>query len=336
MYFQQILLDLFSKLNGERSSMAPYYILRGKKSGQTLQDIHYYQATFYFGIAPDLTKEVYQQEVDQLFTNYWVTNEDEPKLTQRGQRELESFIEPMYSYATNSVLGEFEKRVLLLTQVASNRLAHIPTYYPVILDEIIQRDCKRLIHLLGGVDKTSLQLKTVIGEFLEKTGQQEEVKMIFVYRLTGYESAGLTWTQLGEQLNLRPLDALFKYRSLLAEFATYLLQNESEIAVIVPKSELLTETARKTLEWYTKGHNFHEIASIRRLKESTIEDHFVEIASARPDLSFNEILTEEQVREILCVRKELDTHKLKSLREQLPHYSYFQLRLALAKGEIIS
>lgn len=336
MYFQQILLDLFSRMNGERSQMAPYYILRGKKSGQTLQDIHYYQVTNYFGIAPDLTKELYQQEVDCLYSEKWITDEDAPTITSDGIEALESFVQPGFSYRTNSVLGEFEKRLMLLIQVASNRLAQQTTYYPVIMDEMIQRDCKQLIQMLGGVDATSLALKEVLWRFLEESVQPDESKHIFVYRFTGYESAGLTWQQLGDRLHNRPIDALFSYRSVLSEFAMHLIDQDSPISELVPKSELLTETAKKTYEWYQRGHSFQEIAVIRRLKESTIEDHFVEIASVQPEFSFDDILTHQQVKEILDVQQQVNTHKLKSLREKLPHYSYFQLRLALAKGGVTS
>ena len=37
--FHQILLQIFQKLNKERTISAAYHVLRGKRSGQTIQDI---------------------------------------------------------------------------------------------------------------------------------------------------------------------------------------------------------------------------------------------------------------------------------------------------------
>lgn len=336
MYFQRILLDLFSKLQGERSLMAPYYILRGKKSGQTLQDIHYYQATHYFGIAPDLTKESYLQAIEGIFIEKWLQSEAELVLTEKGLEQLENFSAPGYDYSTNTVLLEFEKRLLLLVQVASNRLANNTSYYPIVQDEMVQRQCKSIIHHCGGIDQASYLLKKELSSFLEHEDISNDEKTLFVYRLTGHTTAGLTWNQLEEYLSIQPLDALFIYRSVLSKLATYWRRLHSPLIELLPPSETLTETARKTLELYNQGHTFDRIAAIRHLKESTIEDHFVEIAVARPDISFEEILTGHQIEEILHIQKQLNTHKLKRLREDLPGYSYFQLRLALAKGGVTS
>ena len=336
MYFQQILLDLFSKMKGERSQMAPYYILRGKKSGQTLQDIHYYRVTDYFGVSPDLTKEVYHQEIEQLYATQLIVDQDSPQLTPKGYKNLETFSRPRFSYLTNTVLETLEKRLMLLIQVASNRLADQSNYYPVVMDEEVQRHIKLLIQKMGGIDATATALKEMLWRFLEASDQSDEGKQVFVHRFSGYDSAGLTWEQLAEQLGVRRLDAFFIYRSVLSELAIHVSQTSSPFSELVPKSEVLTETAKKTYQWYCKGHSFQEIARIRRLKESTIEDHFVEIASVRPDFSFEEIITQQQINEILHVQQQLKTHKLKSLRERLPQYSYFQLRLALAKGGVIT
>ena len=48
MHFHQILLFIIHKLSGQRSENAPYYLIKGKKSGQTIQDVTYFQLSSFF------------------------------------------------------------------------------------------------------------------------------------------------------------------------------------------------------------------------------------------------------------------------------------------------
>ena len=66
MHFHQILLFIIHKLSGQRSENAPYYLLKGKKSGQTIQDVTYFQLHPFFSILPPLSKEDYDVAINEL------------------------------------------------------------------------------------------------------------------------------------------------------------------------------------------------------------------------------------------------------------------------------
>lgn len=332
MFFQQLLVYLFYQLNGERSAMAPYYILKGKKSGQTLQDIHYYKVQGFFGIGVDLTKEMYQQELDSLVKAGWITSLDSPNVTEVGYKNLEDF----NSHFQIGMLGpdcvNFEKKLQLLVQISSNVLHENRRYIPIIADEPIQRDIKRFIASQESIQQVAEDTKQAVLDFIQQTTLTEKQRNLIVFRLSGFEVTGWTWSQLADMLVLRELDCQYLFRDLLVQFMTYLERTHSSLSQLVDRPLVLTETAGVTKRYLQHQLSLEQIAAIRRLKTSTIEDHFVEIASIEGGHFFTELLSPEQCDKILDVQKQLQTHKLKELREELPEFSYFQIRLALAIG----
>jgi len=76
-----------------------------------------------------------------------------------------------------------------------------------------------------------------------------------------------------------------------------------------------------------------EIAAIRQLKTSTIEDHFVELAMNDPYFNFTPFLPHDLFKQIVAVSKSRNTKRLRDIKEELPDATYFQIRLALAIRE---
>ena len=54
------------ELDGERTIYAGFHLLRGKRSGQTLQDVEYYGLKAFFGIVPKLTVERFDEAAKLL------------------------------------------------------------------------------------------------------------------------------------------------------------------------------------------------------------------------------------------------------------------------------
>ncbi|MEH7810821.1 recombinase RecQ, partial [Bacillus toyonensis] len=66
MQLQYTLLYCLKQLNGERTVSSIYYLLKGKRSSQTLQDGNMFQISFLFGIYKSLNRADYDQEVAKL------------------------------------------------------------------------------------------------------------------------------------------------------------------------------------------------------------------------------------------------------------------------------
>lgn len=66
MDFLKVLCILFSRLHNEKTPSAAFHLLRGKRSGQMMQDVAYYEVHSFFGILPKLPKEVFDDGVHEL------------------------------------------------------------------------------------------------------------------------------------------------------------------------------------------------------------------------------------------------------------------------------
>ncbi|WP_407697167.1 helix-turn-helix domain-containing protein [Schinkia azotoformans] len=77
-----------------------------------------------------------------------------------------------------------------------------------------------------------------------------------------------------------------------------------------------------------------EIAIIRNLKESTIEDHIVEIASELKSFNIEPFVSNDLQGKIIESFQTLRTKRLKPIRSSLNDtVSYFQIRLVLGRME---
>ncbi|KIL48274.1 DNA helicase RecQ [Jeotgalibacillus soli] len=85
-----------------------------------------------------------------------------------------------------------------------------------------------------------------------------------------------------------------------------------------------------------EGQLILEIAKSRALSVQTIENHLVKSFKEGNPLPFEKWLEPEIEQQVLAVRETLAEPKLKSIKEALPdHISYFQIRMALAKNNLI-
>ena len=137
---------------------------------------------------------------------------------------------------------------------------------------------------------------------------------------------------------MQEIDVQLLYISGLHSWLNELYNGESRYPLLsdmlqdIRVESILTASANATAKLYKNGRTIEEISHIRRLKISTIEDHIVELAMNEMNFSIEPFVTIEQQQQILAAVEDYETKRLKNLKEILPHLSYFQLRLTLAKG----
>ncbi len=93
---------------------------------------------------------------------------------------------------------------------------------------------------------------------------------------------------------------------------------------------LLTDSTQKTADLFKRGYSLEQIAMMRHLKTSTIEDHFVEMAMIIRDFPLHQFIDEADVEKVMDVLSTTESKRLKIIREQIPQFSYFQIRLVIA------
>jgi uncharacterized protein YpbB len=337
--FEQILLKMIDRLNGERTISAPFHLLRGKKSGQTIQDVKSYGLTDTFSIFPKLKKNMYKKAVDRMVQDQLISLNQHmiPTLTQKG-KVLKDKLEPLsingWLYRGNELI--FFNRLSLFIQTLSYAKAQTMNFIPVQKDEKIQRWIRELMRKIPyKTPEFAQDVYQEINSCLNQANLTEIHRQLIVDRLSGYQITGLTWQQIAFDMQEEPIDVQLRFIEALHIMLDEIFMKNTypilkTLAQGVQTLNPLTESASKTAELYGEGKSLLDITAIRQLKKSTIEDHFVEMAMNGVWIDWFYFFPNADMNELKKLIQTTSTRKLSILKEQFPHLSYFQLRLLLA------
>ncbi|MBD8031988.1 helix-turn-helix domain-containing protein [Solibacillus merdavium] len=344
MLIQQILLKILYTFQQERTVSAAFHLLKGKRSGQTIHDVGLYNLYPFFGLLPKLTRQKFDEQIDLLFAKNAILIEENGyySITEYG-KQLAAQSLPIsfdsWHYRGNEHL--FFSRVSLIVQSLSHQLHQKNTFIPIERNEQIQQWVRQFL-LRHQYQKQLLQqaLHSEISVSLSMLTIEEKIKDLIIYRLSGYNEPGFTWQQLAFGYEMHEMDVQLLYISGLHAWLNELSHKSAQYPLLhdimqnIRVEVLLTSSANATAKLYKVGRTIEEISQIRRLKINTIEDHIVEMAMNETNFSIEPFITIEEQQQVLAAVEDYGTKRLKTLKEILPHLSYFQLRLTLAKGAI--
>ncbi|HZG60317.1 MAG TPA: helix-turn-helix domain-containing protein [Anoxybacillus sp.] len=342
-YLHCIVLYCLRQFRGERSLSAIYHLLKGKKSSQTLQDSKWFQLEFLFGVLKDIEKNDVNQTFRQLQEKRFIEriNERHYQLTDLGNKYLDDWLTrlPFPAYLNGLKYHQQTKpfwyRLSLVIQTLSN-LFHGRKFEPIHRDEETLAWVKRYllskkqIHDLG--KRLYHELTAILSAF------SDDEAAMFVLRLTSYERIGWTNEQIAVFFNKDRIYIQLTFQHMLHYMIARVEKERNrfpalyellrDLYVPIP----LTMSTRKTYEWLQKGKSIEQIARIRKLKRSTIEDHLVEIAANISDFSIEPFVERQTIEKIKQTAAQLQTNQLKKIKEALgAKVSYFEIRLVLAK-----
>lgn len=338
MLFDELIITIMKAVNKERTISSPYHLLKGKKSGQTLQDIGYYNLYPFFAVLPRIDKQIYDRSVQGLFAKGLLLPNDQVIELSEKAWLLQVPKTPLNGWKYRGKEMIFLSRLSLIVQTFSHISQDIKIFDPVTNAEDVQSWVKKYLMEINFRNPAVINaFRQELAESIESLNVSDPHKMVLMQRLSGYGLSGLTWEQIADAHGLQILDVqlmnieiLHAWMALL-EYKTYPLLFVLMDGIIQQSS--LTETAQRTEKLFLAGHSLEEIAAMRGLKTSTIEDHFVELAMNDPHFNYSAFIKDEAYRNIVAVSKKHQTKRLRDIKEKLPDLSYFQIRLALALKE---
>ncbi|REJ08957.1 helix-turn-helix domain-containing protein [Halobacillus trueperi] len=343
--FDHVVLTCVDRFRGERTLSGIYHLLTGKRSSQTLQDAKGYELDMLFGIYPSLKRESLERRVQPLIRDglIQINEQSFPSITSEGTRRLSSFPVQELTYfegmVWHDVIPTFVRRVYLMLQMMANTNAGIDHYVPIVDDFGTQNWVRTVYHQFQ--DKLPKMVESMYEEIHHLLKEHPSLQAeLFVHRLTGGGVIGMTIDQLKREfdLNIEDVELMLQHTHYYLFLESKKKKDRYPVLHLCTKgldaTHLITRSARKTYQYIQQGLSMQEIMNLRRLKKSTIQDHIVESALIIPDFSITSFLSEEDVREINNIGTQLNTKKLKQIYEALDgKYDYFELRLALAKGQ---
>ncbi len=301
-----------------------YAIATGKRTGQAVTDTHLFRAKNYFGLVPFLKEDVFLLRLRGLEEAGFI------RLDESVAVPLKKFSLPTYFTENNwngffmqDLPHRFFEHLLLAVQVVSNKHHQNKHYLPIIRNKETQIWVKQWLHR----HQNDEELTEMLFLELKKWFDMPEITYqdLYVGRFSGGERIGETAMQICERLEMPLWDGYFEWLRGL-----HMLHEKREEFPLLsefmwPNQALLTKSGFLTYELFRDGQTFGQIMQRRRLKKSTIEDHFVEIQATFPEL----VVPFRPESEVLLELSQHTFLTLKEMKEFMPNLSYFELRLAV-------
>lgn len=338
MKFSTFVLQIISKMDGERTKNAAYHLLRGKRSGQTIQDVQYYHLYPYFSLFPQLPLEAFQLTMNQLEEDGCINYKERfVQVTERGYEFLKQE-QPMRFDGWNYRGGDrvFFRRLALCVQTLSHIRQKQMDFLPIEQDREIQIHIKRFMHSRReNVNELPKRLAFELQHVFQEAKLSTLQNQLITYRFSGAQISGWTWRQLSVVSKKEPLDLqLHMLEAIHCILATIEANNQypllTDLATGVKVTTHLTASCSVTKQMFERGMSLESIAAARQLKISTIEDHLIELAINDSTFPIEQFVTRAQIEEVRKLSKQLRTKKLRVLKSHFPTCSYFHIRLILA------
>ncbi|TDQ41562.1 helix-turn-helix domain-containing protein [Aureibacillus halotolerans] len=336
-YTQALLLHTLDAFQGKRSVNAAFHLLRGKRSSQTIQDAGFFSMAPLYGCgATSLSKDEFMKAVRDLWSQGDIVSSKKghADVTASGRSKAQE-IAPLPD-GLNGI------RFHASTQLFWRRLYHL--IHSLHVEEEKQHYLLTEKHLLDWV--TTFTKSSSFSSWTTKAFEELDTILskndplqaeVFVQRLSRPGRTGRTLRQLGVDFGMDSVWAEVYWRSTVHTILHNVLSQPNQfeaMAAVLPKEARspLTITAQKTYQLARQAIPIERIASIRRLRGSTIEDHLVEIASHIEDFAWTEYITQEDASVIQTVLAHSKHLTLKQLKQELPErISYFHIRLCMAR-----
>jgi uncharacterized protein YpbB len=355
-FLRVVALNVMIPLANERTLQAAYYILRGRKANQTVQDVHLYNLYPYYRMFPRFSKEDWDKIVSTLLQDGFVRQEagDGEKrkptfaVTEKGRAyakeradhyRFDFWLGPFTQSDLTEWLELFWQRLHLLVQTVSQMLANDLAFFPVVSDKRTQQWVKAQITDANSRERWMNQLGDELFFLLQSL--PADVQELIAAQFSGASQVGKTLGQLAMRKNVAPMYLSLLFRYGLACSIQRLIQEKDQFPLLsrlVVRSEKLdprlSESAAKTYSLIERGIDKDEIAKIRRVKVSTVEDHLVEMALRCPEWDCSRYLDENLGALIVQTSEQLKTSRLRLIKDSLgTSVSYLQIRLALARRQ---
>jgi uncharacterized protein YpbB len=347
---QVILLHMVNRIQGERSLAGCYHILKGKKSGQAIQDAALFGYQGWFGLFPKWERAAFEADVDRLIlSGQLVPAKKSHILSAEGTKELNVSIEK-YRFndraflaktegiaLTQKELHQFWQRFQLLSQVISHYIGHTKHYHPMVSDFNIQGWVKRYWASIGEKKALAYEMKNDLINSLSLF-EDELLPHLILDRLSGDRVTGRTFLQMSQTYGIpEALICLYYFQAIGFLYNQVKDNPTSSLHFLIDEQSqvlsLLTHSTQKTYQLLQQGRSIEEVSKVRGLQVSTIEDHLIEIAIHVPAFDLSPYISNRIIEQVLEVSSQLQTRKLRSIKEELQDkVDYFQIRLALIKG----
>ena len=346
MFVETVVLDCIDTFRAERTVNAIYYLITGKKSAQTIQDVVWFRLHRYYNILPGFDKNAFFTLLHKMERQDQIVIEKEiARITAQGKniykkyREKYPWPDSFDGYRFQHIDEQFWKRLSLAVQVLSHWSYNKTRFIPVQKEPEIQQEVKHWLFAAGkrySKEEIAVLFYEELLRLLQLVEEYDLAPELIVYRLTGYKKAGLTFRQLAQKMHLDEDYCQVLFRAFLHQVISLLWKRSDSFPLLASLVQdlhqplILTRSSARTLELLRMGKTITDIARIRKLRPGTVQDHVVEIAFMDPQFSIDPFVRPELQEKINAAVSKSNSRKLRQIKELVTEADYFSIRLVLA------
>lgn len=290
-YFDYYILSYFNTEKVVRLSQI-LHVLRGKKTPSMYYLTEINQWHHGFSLEKRIEKSDLRVIIRWTLGNQLLISKEQGfLLTDKGKKSLNQYFENHYypkeikNFTNIDLYLPFWDRLQLFTQVFSEYSYKNVDYMAVIKNPYHQEKVRQLFQAAQGKIDEILSQWIKEQEFIFENLEEGKANILASF-LTGHNKVGKTRKQLANELKMLDYEFRFYLRDLVGEVIEIIRNNSNELVLIF---DILNQTMNeyfislskstyRTYQMLEQGDHLNKIASVRRIKESTVKEHILEIA----------------------------------------------------------
>ena len=336
------ILTLFQDGHKARTSTF-MHLLKGKRTSSILLYGFFQGQLAKFALLPQLNTREFEGAVAVLLTEGFLVpvaeEEGVVQLSGEGRAYLAAQEIVPALPALNSFLyarhdEDFFELLLFTTQIIS-QMAHGERQYLPLDNRPLRQKLLKDWLLRQGQNRQELSVAFYqewhqVFSALPPT-QQSALSLM----LSGYQRVGLTFQQVCQQFGWDTFSAWLGKKNALHQGLTLIRTQPTRFPLLTSLFDLLplpltTESGGVSASLFLAGASVTEISQQRRIKESTVNDHLIELALTTADFPFERIVTAELG--LACEAYAQEHQAIRSwrfgpLKEAIPDLSFLAFRL---------
>lgn len=283
-----------------------YHLLIGKRTSSVLIHGFFYRNLPLFDSFSQLEEKQFNRWIDQLIQKKLIEETDGfGQLTEAGRIKLQATQRTQLINLNGLRYGRERERMwqlsLLAVQVISYLTYHEKEYIPLDSRPFFLYQTKKWLHQAeeGFLTEFPTELEQILAAL------SKEQANFLANQFSGYEQYGqVAFQLLPAKWQEAPWDRLY-YQNAIDAFLQQALQQPNFRRLLRQLDQLnYNQSMLKTRKLYLSGLSLEEIARQRRLKQGTLNDHFIEWALLAEDFPFSDfhLITPASEHEMLTWR----------------------------------
>ncbi|OEG14996.1 hypothetical protein BCR23_11490 [Enterococcus quebecensis] len=308
-----------------------YHLLKGKRTSSVLLYGFLYENLRFFHLIPELSETQFNKNITELVQRQFLVLDDggEAKITAQGKEILLQH-ENYFIWLDNYRFGKTDETIWRLLQFTVQVISHLSyadkQYIPLEQSPLYQKQLKMYIKSMpkNQLIQTVKQEWTQIFLCLPK-----EEADFFAKQFSGYQQIGKASFQLMDTKR-----TAFEKFLLKKERLHHLLQTISKMSedsflkkFIMP---LLKQNENKSMNetryYLNRDLSIEDVAKERRMKKSTVQDHFMELALTS-EFPFERFISNNTCHYLNNYSGPYQEWVYRSLKQNNPELDYFEFRL---------